>query len=127
MKSTRLIIRLIGLGEAHAEGNAALVTLAGTTDPGSVGRLSFSPSTGQVVLVAHGLAQPAADQEYRAWVEVDGKRQRVGRLTFSDGVAYWSGPADAVAGLHGNARFGVSLVDTTAPGGTPPAVMLGDY
>jgi len=28
MKSTRLIIRLIGLGEAHAEGNAALVTLA---------------------------------------------------------------------------------------------------
>ena len=28
MKSTRLVIRLIGLGEAHAEGAGALVTLA---------------------------------------------------------------------------------------------------
>ena len=110
-----------------AQPDAALVTLAGTTDPGPAGRLSFSPSTRQVVLVANGLDEPAAGQEYRAWVEVDGKRQRVGRLTFSDGVAYWSGPADAVAGLQGNARFGVSLVDSNASGGTPPPVMLGEY
>ena len=89
--------------------------------------MSFSPSTTQLVLVAKGLAAPAPGQEYRAWVEIDGKRQRVGRLTFDDGVAYWSGAAPAVAGLHGSARFGISLVDAAAAGGTPPAVMLGEH
>jgi hypothetical protein len=108
-----------------AQPDASLVTLSGTNDPEPAGRLSFSPSTTQLVLVAKGLAEPSAGQEYRAWVEVGGQRQRVGRLTFSDGVAYWSGSVPAVAGLQGPARFGVSLVDATATGGTPPAVMLG--
>jgi hypothetical protein len=89
--------------------------------------LSFSPSTSQLVLVARGLAKPAGGQEYRAWVEVDGKRQRVGRLTYNDGVAYWSGEAPAVAGLAGPARFGVSLVDPAGSSGSPPpAVILGE-
>ena len=109
-----------------AQPDATLVTLSGTTDPEPTGRLSFSPSTAQLVLVAKGLDAPPDGQEYRAWVEVGGKRQRVGPLTYSDGVAYWSGPAPAVAGLEGSARFGVSLVDRAASGGTPPAVMLGE-
>ena len=109
-----------------AQPDATLVTLSGTNDPQRDGRLSFSPSTTQLVLVAKGLAQPSPGQEYRAWVEIGGQRQRVGRLTFDDGVAYWSGAAPAVAGLQGSARFGVSLVDAAATGGTPPAVMLGE-
>jgi hypothetical protein len=107
--------------------DATLVTLSGTSDPQPGGRVSFSPSTTQLVLVAKGLAAPAPGKEYRAWVEIDGKRQRVGRLTFDDGVAYWSGAAPAVAGLQGPARFGISLVDAAAAGGTPPAVMLGEH
>ena len=109
-----------------AQPDATLVTLSGTNDPQRDGRLSFSPSTTQLVLVAKGLAQPSPGQEYRAWVEIGGQRQRLGRLTFDDGVAYWSGAAPAVAGLQGSARFGVSLVDAAATGGTPPAVMLGE-
>jgi hypothetical protein len=109
-----------------AQPDATLVTLSGTNDPQPGGRLSFSPSTTQLVLVAKGLAEPSPGQEYRAWVEIGGKRQRVGRLTFDDGVGYWSGTAPAVAGLQGSARFGVSLVDVAPTGGTPPAVMLGE-
>jgi hypothetical protein len=110
-----------------AQPDATLVTLRGSGDPEPGGRLSYSPSTSQLVLVARGLAQPVDGQEYRAWVEVDGKRQRVGRLTYKDGVAYWSGEAPAVAGLAGPARFGVSLVNPGASGGSPPAVILGEH
>jgi hypothetical protein len=110
-----------------AQPDATLVDLNGTTDPGSTGRLSYSPSIAQLVLVAKGLPKPPAGQEYRAWVAIGGKRQRVGPLAYSDGVAYWSGSAPAVAGLAGPAEFGVSLVDTTASGGSPPAVMLGEH
>jgi hypothetical protein len=62
------------------------------------------------VVVATGLTPPPVGQEYRCWVEEAGGRERVGKMFFSDGLAYWVGPVPAVQGLVGDATFGVSLV-----------------
>ena len=69
--------------------------LAGVSDPSSTGRLVYSPATTELVVVATGLTEPAPGYEYRCWVEVGGKRERIGRMFFGDELAYWAG---AVAG-----------------------------
>jgi hypothetical protein len=69
------------------------------------------------VVVATGLTPPPAGREYRCWVEQSGERERVGKMFFSDDLAYWIGPVPAVAGLVDGATFGVSLVDLE--GATP--------
>jgi len=61
----------------------------------------------------------------RCWVEVDGSRQRVGRMFFSPDLSFWVGPAPAVAGLSADATFGVSLVDAAGASVEGPAVILG--
>jgi hypothetical protein len=108
-----------------AQPDATAVTLSGVTDPTLDGRLSFSPSTTQLVVVAMGLAEPPAGSEYRCWVEVDGKRERVGRLAFSGGMAWWDGPAPVVADLAPSALFGVSLVAVGASGADAPTILVG--
>jgi hypothetical protein len=95
--------------QVSAEPDVRRVALAGT-DPGLSGNLIFSPSTSELVVVATGLTEPPAGQEYRCWVEQAGNRQRVGKMFFTDDLAYWVGPAPAVAGLVDGATFGVSLV-----------------
>ena len=57
-----------------------------------------------------GLTPPPAGQEYRCWVEVDGTRQRVGKMFFSQDLAYWVGPSPAITGLSGTTRATVTLV-----------------
>ena len=74
----------------------------------------------------HGLTPPPAGQEYRCWVEVDGKRQRVGKMFFNEDLAYWVGPAPAVAGLSTGATFGVSLVDAAGSAVDTDPVLLGE-
>ena len=101
--------------QVTAEPDVRRVTLAGT-DPGLAGNLIFSPSTSELVVVATGLVEPPAGQEYRCWVEQAGNRQRVGKMFFSEDLAYWVGPAPSVAGLINGATFGVSLVNLD---GTP--------
>jgi len=101
------------------------VALTGTSDPGLVGTLVFSPSTSELVVVTTGLTRPAAGQEYRCWVERAGQRERVGKMFFSDDLAYWIGPVPAVAGLSGDARFGVSLVDASGTSIDAPPVLVG--
>jgi hypothetical protein len=96
-----------------AEPDARHVELTGTSDPGLHGSLVFSPSTSELVVVATGLTPPPDGQEYRCWVERDGGRQRVGKMFFSNDLAYWIGPVPAVSGLSGDATFGVSLVDAS--------------
>lgn len=93
-----------------AEPDARHVSLAGTSNPKLDGSLAYSPSTAELVVVATGLTPPPQDLEYRCWVEVGGMRRRVGKMSFSGGLAYWVGPAPAVAGLSSGATFGVSLV-----------------
>ena len=65
------------------------------------------------MVVTTGLTQPPAGQEYRCWVERAGQRERVGKMFFSDDLAYWIGPVPAVSGVSSDARFGVSLVDAS--------------
>ena len=96
--------------QVTGEPDARRVALAGAT-AGLEGDLIFSPRTSELVVVATGLTPPPAGKEYRCWVEQAGRRQRVGKMFFSDDLAYWVGPAPAVAGLVTGATFGVSLVD----------------
>jgi len=109
-----------------AEPDAERVALDGVSDPSLDGSLVFSPTTAELVVVASGLTEPPAGQEYRCWVEVDGQRQRVGRMFFSDDLAYWVGPVPAVAGLTGPATFGVSLVEAAVPATATDPVLLGE-
>jgi hypothetical protein len=108
-----------------AEPDARHVALAGTSDPGLAGSLVFSPSTSELVVVATGLSEPPAGQEYRCWVERSGQRERVGRMFFSGDLAYWIGPVPAVSGVSGAARFGVSLVAASAAGSDTAPVLGG--
>ena len=105
-----------------AQPDAEHVALAGVTDPALAGSLAFSPSTTQLVVVATGLTPPPKGQEYGCWVEVGGNRQRLGRMFFSEDLAYWVGPAPAVSGLSGAATFGVSLVKAADPAASEPVL-----
>jgi hypothetical protein len=98
-----------------AEADAKHVRLASVSDPKLDGSLAYSPSTAELVVVATGLKPPPQGLEYRCWVEVAGTRHRVGKMFFSQGLAYWVGPAPAVSGLSSGATFGVSLVGAAAP------------
>jgi hypothetical protein len=93
--------------EVTAEPDVRRVALAGT---GATGSLVYSPSTTDLVVVATGLTPPPDGQEYRCWVEQAGDREGVGKMFFSDDLAYWIGPVEAVHGLAENATFGVTLV-----------------
>ena len=109
-----------------AQPDAEHVALAGTTDPALAGSLAFSPSTTQLVVVATGLTNPPAGQEYRCWVEIDGQRQRVGKMFFSDRPGLLGRTGTGLSGLSDGATFGVSLVDIAAPGAAAAPVMTGD-
>ena len=99
--------------QVTAEPDARRVSLASAGSNRS-GDLIFSPSTSELVVIATGLTPPPAGREYRCWVELAGDRQRVGKMFFSDDLAYWIGPVPAVEGLVAGATFGVSLVDIDA-------------
>jgi hypothetical protein len=105
--------------------DARHVALSGTSDPALTGSLVFSPSTSELVVVATGLTPPPAGQEYRCWVERNGRRQRVGKMFFSEDLAYWIGPAPAIAGVSSGASFGVSLVDAAGTAVDSPPVIDG--
>jgi hypothetical protein len=104
------------------------VTRVGLSSPsGAVvsGTLLFSPSTTDLVVVADGLTEPASGMEYRCWVAVDGDREGIGKMFFGGGLAYWVGPSPAVAGLDGEATFGVSLVSLEGGTVAPDPVLSG--
>jgi hypothetical protein len=107
--------------------DAQHVALAGVTDPKLDGNLVFSPATTELVVVSYDLANPPAGQEYRCWVEVNGQRQRVGKMFFSNDLAYWAGDVPAVSGLSGPATFGVSLVDATGQSIETDPVLAGHF
>ena len=109
-----------------AQADARRVTLASATGGSTTGTVLFSPSTGDVVVVADALARPPAGQEYRCWVEVGGVRQPIGRMFFGGSLAYWVGPVANVKGLPAGARFGVSLVSDGGAGASGQPVLEGD-
>jgi hypothetical protein len=109
----------------NAQPDEQHVALAGVSDPTLAGSLTFSPSTTELVWLATGLTPPSAGLEYRCWVEVGGTRHRVGKMFFSQDLAYWAGETGAVSGLTSGATFGVSLVDATGDSVSTEPVLLG--
>ncbi len=75
-------------------------------------------SSHDLVVTSTALAQPAAGEVYRCWVEQGGIRSPVGEMWFAGGLAYWTGSLDgwATISLDQGGRFGVSL--ESAAGGT---------
>ncbi len=103
-----------------AEPDTQTVALAGPSGSEATGTLLFSPSSGELVVVMNGVAEPPVGQEYRCWVEVDGTRQAVGKMHFGGDLGYWVGPVEGVGAVPSGAMFGVSLVDATGrPVGDP--------
>jgi hypothetical protein len=108
-----------------AQPDAEHVQLAGVSDPALDGSLVYSSGTTDLVVVATGLTEPAAGYEYRCWVEVNGQRQRIGRMFFGGDLAYWAGATPAIAGTSSPTTFGVSLVDVSAPTLDAQPVLVG--
>jgi hypothetical protein len=106
--------------------DAEHVALANATDPEVYGGLTYSPSTAELVVVASGLTPPPSGLEYRCWVEVNGTRQRIGKMFFNDDLAFWVGPSAAVQGLSTGATFGVSLVDAGGSAVDTDPVLVGE-
>jgi hypothetical protein len=111
--------------DVSAEPDAAHVELASAGDPSVSGSLVFSPSTTDVVVTATGLDEPAPGYEYRCWVEIGGTRQRIGRMSFGNDLAYWGGPVPVVAGVSSGAVFGISLVQVSATSLDAAPVLVG--
>jgi negative regulator of sigma E activity len=108
-----------------AQSDAQHVALTGASDPSATGSLAFSPSTEQLVVVATGLPSPTTGEEYRCWVEIGGTRQSLGKMHFSEDLAYWIGSAPAVSGVSTDATFGVSLVGVSGGAVEATPVLVG--
>jgi hypothetical protein len=93
----------------------ALVATAAA--PGAAGTLLYSPTSGELVMVADGLAPLAEGEEYGCWVETGGTTSRIGRMYPGGSLQAWAGPVDGLGDLPPDAVFGVSLV----PAGGGPA------
>lgn len=100
--------------DVSAEPDAEHVELASATDPDADGSIVFSPSTTELVVVSSGLDEPSAGYEYRCWVEIDGARERIGKMFFGDDLSYWRGSVPVVAQATASSTFGVSLVAASA-------------
>jgi hypothetical protein len=101
------------------------VDLASTQGTMAAGNLLFSPSTTQLVVVATGLTEPPAGQEYRCWIEAGGSRTSIGKMFFADDLAYWVGPAPSVSTAEAGTSFGVSLTDVETPVPSADPVIAG--
>ena len=95
----------------EAQPDARRVELAGAPGTNANGSILFSPARQELVVVVTGLTEPAAGREFRCWMEVDGRRDPVGRMFFGGDLSYWAGPVETLGSVGTSARFGVSLVD----------------
>ena len=101
--------------EITADADARRVPLASTAATRTSGTLLFSPSTTRLVVVADELQAPPDGKEYRCWMEVDGRREDVGRMFFAGDLAFWVGETPAVSDAPDGTAFGVSLTDVASP------------
>ncbi len=99
------------------------IALAATGVGGTAsGTLVYSPSTGELVMVAEGLAPLGPGEEYGCWVEVGGTRTRIGRMYPGGDLLAWAGSVDGLVALPPGAVFGVSRVPAGAVAGEPVLV-----
>ena len=111
--------------EITADAGGRRVELSPTGASATSGTLLFSPSTTRLVVVAEELKAPPAGKEYRCWMEVDGRRQDVGRMFFAGDLAFWVGETPAVSHAPDGTAFGVSLTDVGSPSLEADPVILG--
>ena len=105
---------------------ARRVDLVATGAAGTSGSLLYSPTTTELVVVATELQRPPSGKEYRCWVEVDGKRENVGKMFFAGDLAFWVGDTPAVSDLPDGTPFGVSLADIASPSLEADPVIRGE-
>lgn len=101
------------------------VPLVGGGRVAATGTLLFSPRTGDIVVVASGLAALDDGSEYRCWVLVDGERLPIGRMYVAQDLAYWVGVAEVMTELPADALFGVSLAPAGADEPDDDPLLLG--
>ena len=112
--------------EITADSSARRVQLVPTAGSGTSGTLLFSPSSTRLVVVADELQAPPDGQEYRCWMEVDGRREDVGRMFFAGDLAFWVGETPAVSDAPDGTTFGVSLTDVASPSLDADPVIAGE-
>lgn len=112
--------------EITSDPGARRVDLAATGAADTSGTLLYSPSTTKLVVVATRLESPPSGKEYRCWVEVDGRREDVGKMFFAGGLAFWVGDTPAVSDLPDGTPFGVSLADVASPSLEADPVIRGE-
>lgn len=91
----------------ESRADATRVSLAGTGD--DAGTLLYSPSSGELVIVAAGLESPPPDRDYGCWVESKGKQTWIGRMRFGGEVAGWAGSVEGLRDIGSDAVFRVTL------------------
>jgi hypothetical protein len=101
----------------EAQSDAQRVALSSPNVAGASGTVEFSATTGQLVVVASGLTEPAGNQQLGCWIEVDGNRRSIGRMVFGGGISYWVGSVVRLGTIAPGTKFGVSL-----PGDEPVLV-----
>lgn len=106
--------------------DARHVDLTSPSGAAASGTLVFSPGSTELVVLAEGLPRATAGMEYRCWVEVDGRRMRVGRMFPGGDVAYWVGEVAVLAGTGEGTRFGVSLVPAGGDSLAGDPVLVGE-
>lgn len=107
-----------------AEPDAQYVELASAS--GATASLVFSPTSTELVVLASGLAEPPAGQEYRCWLETAAGRAPIGKMFFGGDVSYWVGEVATVNGAVAGTRFGVSLVPVGGDAVSGDPVLLGE-
>ncbi len=112
--------------EITSDPGARRVELAATGAAGTSGTLLYSPSTTKLVVVATRLESPPSGKEFRCWVEVDGRREDVGKMFFAGDLAFWVGDTPAVSDLPDGTPFGVSLADVASPSLEADPVIRGE-
>lgn len=112
--------------EITADADGRRVHLAPTGASKTSGTLLFSPSSTRLVVVAEELQTPPDGKEYRCWMEVDGRREDVGRMFFAGDLAFWVGETPAVSEAPDGTAFGVSLTDVASPSLDADPVIAGE-
>src|SRR3954470_24861401 len=67
----------------------ALAATAAATE--AAGTVLFSGSSGDIVMVASGLATPPPGMEYGCWIEAGGERRRIGKMYPGGDLQAWVG------------------------------------
>ena len=110
-----------------AQPDAVRVPLVGVDGgTGAMGTLLFSAGTGDLVVSAPSLTEPARGQAFACWMtRPDGSRVRLGWMEFGGGLAYWSGWSTELTAAGPGTTFGVTLVDADGKPVPPGDVLVG--